>query len=218
MLPLYKGVNVNTGVPEWYKPGSDINESRRDDNDVVSEYTASLTQNTGIDAYTPVTGGWGISAYWKGFYVNADFFFALGKHMISLDKQFYENDYHIRNREGNYNGSHRLFDYWKQAGDNAEFPSLEWVRQPNHQSTYLDSKMLENASFMRLKNFTLGYDIPRKSLGKQNIIRSAKVFFTGRNLLTFTKFRGIDPEVNRNVSYGVNPNTKQMSVGVEIGL
>ena len=150
--------------------------------------------------------------------MNADFFFALGKHMISMDKQFYENDYHIRNREGNYNGSHRLFDYWKQAGDNAEFPSLEWVREPNHQSTYLDSKMLENASFMRLKNFTLGYDIPRKSLGKQNIIRSAKVFFTGRNLLTFTKFRGIDPEVNRNVSYGVNPNTKQMSVGVEIGL
>ncbi len=218
VLPLYKGVNKDTGVPEWYKPGTDLNQTRRDDSDVVSEYTTSLSQNTGINAYTPVTGGWGISAYWKGFYVNADFFFALGKHMISMDKQFYENDYHIRNREGNYNGSHRLFDYWKQAGDNAEFPSLEWVRQPNHQSTYLDSKMLENASFMRLKNFTLGYDIPRKSLGKQNIIRSAKVFFTGRNLLTFTKFRGIDPEVNRNVSYGVNPNTKQMSVGVEIGL
>jgi len=218
VLPLYKGVNKDTGVPEWYNPGTDLNQTRRDDNDVVSEYTTSLSQNTGINAYTPVTGGWGISAYWKGFYMNADFFFALSKHMISMDKQFYENDYHIRNREGNYNGSHRLFDYWKQAGDNAEFPSLEWVRQPNHQSTYLDSKMLENASFMRLKNFTLGYDIPRKSLGKQNIIRSAKVFFTGRNLLTFTKFRGIDPEVNRNVSYGVNPNTKQMSVGVEIGL
>ena len=218
VLPLYKGVNKDTGVPEWYNPGTDLNQTRRDDNDVVSEYTTSLSQNTGINAYTPVTGGWGISAYWKGFYVNADFFFALGKHMISMDKQFYENDYHIRNREGNYNGSRRLFDYWKQAGDNAEFPSLEWVREPNHQSTYLDSKMLENASFMRLKNFTLGYDIPRKSLGKQNIIRSAKVFFTGRNLLTFTKFRGIDPEVNRNVSYGVNPNTKQMSVGVEIGL
>ena len=218
VLPLYKGVNKDTGVPEWYKPGTDLNQTRRDDSDVVSEYTTSLSQNTGINAYTPVTGGWGISAYWKGFYMNADFFFALGKHMISMDKQFYENDYHIRNREGNYNGSHRLFDYWKQAGDNAEFPSLEWVREPNHQSTYLDSKMLENASFMRLKNFTLGYDIPRKSLGKQNIIRSAKVFFTGRNLLTFTKFRGIDPEVNRNVSYGVNPNTKQMSVGIEIGL
>ena len=218
VLPLYKGVNTQTGVPEWYNPGTDKDQTRRDDSDVVSEYTTALNQNTGVSAYTPFTGGWGISAYWKGFYVNADFFLALGKHMISMDKQFYENDYHVRNREGNYNGSRKLFDYWKQPGDNTEFPSLDWVRQANHQSTYLDSKMLENASFMRLKNFTLGYDIPRKSLGKQNIVRSAKVFFTGRNLLTFTKFRGIDPEVNRNVSYGVNPNTKQMSVGVEIGL
>jgi len=134
--------------------------------------------------------------------------------MISMDKQFYENDYHVRNREGNYNGSRRLFDYWKKPGDNTEYPSLAWVRQANHQSNYVDSKMLEDASFMRLKNFTLGYDIPRKSLGRQNIVRAA----TGRNLLTFTKFRGIDPEVNRNVSYGVNPNTKQLSVGVEIGL
>ena len=185
---------------------------------MVNEWSSNLQQNTGTKAYTPCTGGWGVSAYWKGFYMNANFFFALGKHMLSMDKQMYENDYFVRDKESNYNGSRRLFDYWKKPGDNTEFPSLEWVRDPNHQSVYLDSKMLENASFMRLKEFTLGYDIPRKHLGKQNIIRSAKLFFTGRNLLTFTKFRGIDPEVNRSVSYGVNPNTKQMSFGVEIGL
>ncbi len=218
MVPLYKGVNPKNGVPEWYKPGTDIGQTRRDDSDVATEYTSSLEQNSGVNAYTPVTGGWGISAYWKGFYVNADFFFALGKHMLSMDKQRYENDYYIRDRESNFNGSRRLFDYWKKEGDNAEFPSLEWVRKDNHQSTYLDSKMLENASFMRLKNFTLGYDLPRKALGRQKVVRSAKLFFTGRNLLTFTKFRGIDPEINRSISYGVNPNTKQVSFGVEIGL
>ena len=214
VLPLYKGVNPDTGVPEWYRPGADKNKPHRDDKDVVNEWSSSLNQNTGVDAYT----GWGISAYWKGFYLNADFFFAIGKHMISMDKQFYENDYFVRDKKDNFNGSRRLFDYWKQPGDKTEFPSLAWVRDPSHQSTYLDSKMLENASFMRLKNFTLGYELPRRMLGQQKVIRSAKVFFTGRNLLTFTKFRGIDPEVNRNVSYGVNPNTKQMSVGVELGL
>lgn len=218
VVPLYKGVNPKTGTPEWYRPGSDIGTPRRDDNDVTTEWSSSLEQNTGTRAYTPVTGGWGISAYWKGFYMNADFFFALGKHMLSMDKQFYENDYYIRDRNGNFNGSRRLFNYWKQEGDNAEFPSIVWQRENNHQSTYLDSKMLENASFMRLKNFTLGYDIPRKHLGKQQIIRSAKVFFTGRNLITFTNFRGIDPEVNNSISYGVNPNTKQVSFGIELGL
>ena len=216
--PLYKGVNPDTGVPEWYRPGKDKYQTHRDDKDVVSEWSSSLDQNTGVNAYTPFTGGWGISAYWKGFYLTADFFLALGKHMLSVDKQYYENDYFVRDKKDNSNGSRRLFDYWKKPGDRTEFPSLEWVRDPAHQSTYVDTKMLENASFMRLKNFTLGYELPRKMLGHQNVVRSAKVFFTGRNLLTFTKFRGIDPEVNRNVSYGVNPNTKQMSIGVEIGL
>ena len=218
VVPLYKGVNPDTGVPEWYRPGKDKYQTHRDDKDVVSEWSSSLDQNTGVNAYTPFTGGWGISAYWKGFYLTADFFLALGKHMLSVDKQYYENDYFVRDKKDNSNGSRRLFDYWKKPGDRTEFPSLEWVRDPAHQSTYVDTKMLENASFMRLKNFTLGYELPRKMLGHQNVVRSAKVFFTGRNLLTFTKFRGIDPEVNRNVSYGVNPNTKQMSVGVEIGL
>ena len=218
VVPLYKGVNPDTGVPEWYRPGKDKYQTHRDDKDVVSEWSSSLDQNTGVNAYTPFTGGWGISAYWKGFYLTADFFLALGKHMLSVDKQYYENDYFVRDKKGNSNGSRRLFDYWKKPGDRTEFPSLEWVRDPAHQSTYVDTKMLENASFMRLKNFTLGYELPRKMLGHQNVVRSAKVFFTGRNLLTFKKFRGIDPEVNRNVSYGVNPNTKQMSIGVEIGL
>lgn len=218
ILPIYKWVNPKTGEPEWYKPGEDKNVMHCDDNDVISEWSSTLEQNTGISAYTPFTGGWGIAARWKGFYLNADFFVALGKHMISMDKQYYENDYFVRDRKENSNGSRRLFDYWKQPGDKTEFPSLKWVRNPAHQSTYLDTKMLENASFMRLKNFTLGYEFPKKSIGWQHIIQSAKVFFTGRNLITFTKFRGIDPEINRNVSFGVNPNTKQMSIGVEITL
>lgn len=218
MAPLYKGVNPTTGEPEWYRPGKDVTQTHRDDNDVVNEYSSTLEQNTGIKARTPITGGWGMSAYWKGFYMNADFFFALDKHMLSMDKSFYEDDYRVRDRVNNFNGSRRLFDYWKQEGDRTEFPSLKWVRENNHQSNYLDSKMLENASFMRLKNLTIGYNLPQKTLGKQKIVRSAKVFFTGRNLLTFTNFRGIDPEVNNSVSYGANPNTKQVSFGVEIGL
>lgn len=218
MAPLYKGVNPTTGEPEWYRPGKDVTQTHRDDNDVVSEYSSTLEQNTGVKARTPITGGWGMSAYWKGFYMNADFFFAIDKHMLSMDKSYYEDDYRVRDRVNNFNGSRRLFDYWKQEGDHTEFPSLKWVRENNHQSTYLDSKMLENASFMRLKNLTIGYNLPQKSLGKQKIVRSAKVFFTGRNLLTFTNFRGIDPEVNTSVSYGANPNTKQVSFGVEIGL
>lgn len=216
VLPLYKGVNTQTGHPEWYLPGNDITQTIKDDSRIVDEWSSKLEQNTGVPAYTPMTGGWGIEAHWKGFYLQADFSFAIDKHMLSMDKQYYENDYHVRNKDGNFNGSRLLFDYWKKPGDKTEFPSLEYVRN-NRQSHYIDSKMLENATFMRMKNLTIGYQVPRKSLGKQKVLTSAKFFFAGRNLLTFTRFRGIDPEINQSVSIGANPNTKQFSLGVELG-
>lgn len=218
VLPIHKGINTDTGVPEWYVPGQDRTITTRDNNSVANEYSASLEQNTGVKAYTPITGGWGLNAQWKGFYMNADFFFAIDKHIMSMDKMSYENDYHIRNSQANFNGSRRLFDYWKQPGDKTEFPSIEWVRANNRSSTYADTKLLENASFMRLKNLTIGYQVPKEKLGRQNILTSLRVYLTARNLVTFTSFRGIDPEVNHTAALGVNPNTKQVSIGVQLGL
>lgn len=215
MLPLYKGVNSQTGRPEWYLPGEDIGIPTRDDNRLVSEFSPNLTQNTGVLARPPINGGWGVEATWKGFYLNADFSYCLGKHLVSLDKQKFENDYYIRDKNANYNGSRRLFDYWKKPGDQSEFPSLEYVRA-NRQSHYTDSSLIENASFMRLKNLTIGYQLPKSLLGKRGFISSARIYFSGRNLLTFTSFRGIDPEVISLVPQGVNPNTKQFSLGAEL--
>lgn len=219
VVPIYKGINSQTGHPEWYVPGKDISVTAKDDGKVVDEWSNTLEQNTEVAVYTPVTGGWGVEGRWKGFYLTADFAFALDKHMLSLDKQYYENDYYIRDKKQNFNGSRKLFDYWKEPGDVAEFPSLDYVRSQGkvHQSTYLDTKLLENASFMRLKNLTVGYRLPQEMLKKQSFLTSAKIYFAGRNLVTFTKFRGIDPEVNQNAAFGVNPNTKQVSVGIEIG-
>lgn len=42
------------------------------------------------------------------------------------------------------------------------------------------------------------------------------MYVTGRNLLTFTSFDGVDPEVDSNLTLGVNPNTKQVVFGVEL--
>lgn len=169
--------------------------------------------------YTPMSGGWGVSASWKGFYMSADFFFALDKTMLSLDRQRFENDFYVRDRANSFNGSRSLFNYWKKPGDVAEFPSLSYIREVDkaRQSHYNGDNLLEDASFMRMKNLTIGYQIPRKALDDSvPFIQSARIYFVGRNLLTFTKFRGIDPEVNQNVSLGANPNTKQLSVGVEV--
>ena len=48
------------------------------------------------------------------------------------------------------------------------------------------------------------------------LIARAKFFLTGRNLITVTNYLGPDPEVDSNLTLGVNPNTKQYTVGVEL--
>ena len=79
-----------------------------------------------------------------------------------------------------------------------------------------DSRLLENASFMRLKNITLSYMLPKSVLGKTRVLSSASVYVTGRNLITVTNYTGQDPEVNANLTLGGYPNTKQVSVGVNL--
>jgi hypothetical protein len=68
---------------------------------------------------------------------------------------------------------------------------------------------------MRMKNITVSYSISEKWLNKTKFFTGAKIYFTGRNLLTWTNYLGPDPEVDSNLSLGANPNTKQYSFGVD---
>jgi len=69
----------------------------------------------------------------------------------------------------------------------------------------------ENADFTRFKDISLAYELPRKALDKIKV-NTMKVYLTGRNLATFTKYRGLDPEISnqlgvplqREVIFGVN--------------
>lgn len=213
VFPLFKGINSDTGYPEWYKPGDDIAKTQKDDSKITNIFDSALEQNTGIARYTPFTGGFGLSGDYKGFYAQADFAFALGKHMISNDRYFYEN---LLFASQGLNVRRNTGDYWEKPGDNAEFPSLDYIYNVSGgEQTWFDSKMIENSSFLRLKNLTIGYNVPTKFLEQQNVVKNARIFLTGRNLLTFTKYTGVDPEVNSNLSFGANPNTKQFVVGVE---
>jgi hypothetical protein len=79
-----------------------------------------------------------------------------------------------------------------------------------------DTHLLENASFMRLKNLQIGYNFPKSLLGFQNVVKGLKITLTGRNLFTITDYEGIDPEVNSNLTLGKIGNSKQYLIGAEI--
>ncbi len=205
-MPIYAGVDKETGAPMWYKAGSDVD--KKTTAETTTDYSeAALTQNTGKKRYAPINGGFGISAYWKGISLVADFSYVLGKYLVNNDAYFYDNP----NTTFGYNSKKDVNNYWTESNPNAKYPdwSQGYVMQ-------FDTHLLENASFLRLKNLQIGYEFPQSLIGFQNVVKGLKVTFTGRNLLTATSYGGMDPEVDSNLTYGVAGNTKQYLFGLEI--
>jgi hypothetical protein len=203
--PLFAGIDPTDGMPMWYKQSEDKTVTSKVETTKVFN-TAALEQSTGIKRNAPLIGGFGLNAGWKGITFQADFSYALGKYLINNDRYFFENP----SAFSGFNQTTRILDYWKKPGDVALFPKY------GTQFTQFDSRLIENASFMRLKNLSIGYKIPDSMLGKTKFFTGARFYLTGRNLLTFTNYLGPDPEIDSNLSLGVNPNTKQYSVGFEL--
>lgn len=200
--PVFAGIDKEDGAPMWYKPGTDI--TKKSTKETTKEFKPTLEQNTGIKRYAPFTGGFGLNAGWKGINLSADFSFAQGKYLINNDKYFFENPFVF----GGFNQQNTVLDYWKKPGDVTKFPSTDY------QFMQFDSRMLENASFIRLKSLSIAYTFTDKVLSHTKFFTSARIFLTGRNLLTFTNYSGPDPEIDSNLTLGANPNTRQYSLGI----
>jgi TonB-linked SusC/RagA family outer membrane protein len=102
-------------------------------------------------------------------------------------------------------------------------PSNEIPRATNLPSSVVNDKLIEDASYLRLKSATLAYSLPKSWIGKANIGK-VRLFVSGQNLLTFTKYSGYDPEVNtyeqnnlyQGIDFGAYPSSKSWLAGVEI--
>lgn len=162
-------------------------------------------QFTGKNRFAPWSGGFGSSFAWKGFSVSADFTWALGKYAMNNDRYFYENAAYGES----YNQSTSMKDIWTTPGQITNIPAAT-------ETLYMDDHFLENASFMRLKKLSLGYNLPKSWYKSLSVISNINVYATGRNLLTFTKYSGYDPEPDSNVIHFNYPNTREYLFGCEI--
>lgn len=207
--PIFAQINPQTGNPEWYLPTTGkIMDLRKDPTAVTTAFSAAaLEQNTGIKRQPPLNGGFGVTAGYDGFFMSADFSFSKGKYMINNDRYFFENP---RVFTG-YNQFATVNSFWKQPGDVATFPRVGVTNW-----TQFDSRLIEDASFMRLKSLTVGVDLPASIMNRTGFMKGVKFYVTGRNLLTFTKYTGPDPEVDSNIGLGTNPNTRQVAVGLDL--
>ena len=86
---------------------------------------------------------------------------------------------------------------------------------PNQNSRPSD-RYIEDGSYLRLKNVTLGYTLP-KSWTQRLRMSSARLYISGSNLLTITNYDGFDPEVGvSGIDNNVYPLTRTISVGANI--
>ena len=103
----------------------------------------------------------------------------------------------------------RLLNRWKKPGDITDIPR-------HGVYTEFDDRLLEDASFLRLKNLMLSYTFPQEWLRKTRFIGGARIYAQAQNLFTFTKFTGLDPEGNSNMYQAQYPMARQFTFGLDL--
>ena len=198
-LSPYLGVNQSNGNSLFQTASGAISESLNADVDGVA---------TGKTPFPDWQGGFGLNSDYKGFYLNTHFTYQQGAWKYDNGMSWLYDPLAI----GSRNVSADLLDAWTPTNTGGSQSSLN--------ATNLDfegdsDKYLKDASFVRLKNVTLGYNLSRETL-RGTFVKSMKIFVQAENLVTFTKWKGYDPEPNFFYSLSVYPNMKTISLGTNI--
>jgi TonB-linked SusC/RagA family outer membrane protein len=137
------------------------------------------------------------------------------------NKIFNQNRTLLENMINPFNQSIDVLNSWTHEGQVTNL-AREVLGDPNGNSQF-STRYLESGTYVRLKNLTLGYTFPAGSLKKIGV-SSLRIYATGQNILTFTKYKGYDPEVNAapfsnagfGMDYGVYPPAKVYTLGVNV--
>lgn len=163
------------------------------------------------------TLGWSNSFAWKGFELSGLLHGSFGGDVMNLNLIRVEGGSPITNVTRD-----RFLDRWTPENPDAAYPRIG-ASSGSIGSNYVDV-MLEDASYLRLGNVTLSYGLPSRWVGPRGL-REARVYVTGNNLQTWTRYSGFNPDVssmgvgnvNRGVDVGAYPLARTITVGVNVG-
>lgn len=194
----YVGVNQSNGNLLFLDKEGNVTENP----DPVSDRRTS--DKNSLPAYQ---GGFGLNADYHGFFL--DVLFTWTKDAWRFDNQLrwaYDPA-----SIGNDNLSSDLLNAWTPE-NHTNFPSLDATNATLDPDS---DRYLFDSSFLRLKNIALGYNVPSRFLEK-TFITNLKLFMQGENLLTWTKWRGFDPESTSAYYVTGYPNPRTISFGASV--
>lgn len=209
----FNGNTLKDGIPYMESVGKD--QTRPGDpkyKDVNLDGVIDDNDRTIIGCGQPIhTGGFGNTFNFYGFDVNIFFAWSYGNDVINANRLVFENG-----SKQNLNLFTTYADHWAEGrNENSDIPRIG----ANGMNVY-SSRVVEDASFLRLKNITIGYTFPRNVLRRMHF-DTMRVYLSAENLFTITGYTGPDPEVstrNSVLTPGFDWSAYPRSKGITAGL
>jgi TonB-linked SusC/RagA family outer membrane protein len=151
----------------------------------------------------------------KGFDLNIFLQGSQGNDVYNLNRYYTEGGIY-----GSSNASTLALERW--TGPNTSNYVPRAVAGDPNQNLRISSHYVENGSYMRIKLLTFGYTLPKDLFAKLVAVQRVRVYVSAQNLVTFTKYKGFDPELgNQGGSFGVDrgiyPQSRVLLAGLNIG-
>lgn len=177
----------------------------------------SDTDRAIVGNYMPdFTYGFGANIAWKGIDLGVIFQGVYGNEILNLSRRYFYN------HEGNMNNYKGALDRWKSEDNPGSGMNVRANRVSKGQNGTTSTWHVEDGSYLRIKNISLGYTFPM-SLVNKVCLQAARIYCSIQNPFTFTRYEGYNPEVsNRNSvttngeDYGVYPLARTISLGVNL--
>lgn len=172
-----------------------------------------------VGNYAPdFTYGFSNAFKYKGFDLNVAFQGSYGSEILNLSRRYNANG------EGNFNNTTELLNRWQSEANPGDGNTNRANRKASGNNGRTSTWHIEDGSYLRLQNLSFGYSLPKSFLEKSHLSK-ARLYVTGNNLFTWTKYTGYNPEVNLDsesdqltpgLDYGVYPLAKTYSLGINL--
>lgn len=189
--------------------GDAIYEDRNGDG-IINNSDAMVIGNAQPDFIGGITNTLG----YKGFDLSFFFQFSVGNDVLNLSKATFVN----MGADIENNQSVDALRRWKEPGDITDVPRYELSSTLNNLHS---NRLLENGSYLRLKNVSIGYNLPAR-ITNRLMLENLRLYATATNIWTYTKYTGSDPEVStldgsvsaQGIDFFTLPQVKTIAFGL----
>ncbi|RYF99010.1 MAG: hypothetical protein EOO07_37335 [Chitinophagaceae bacterium] len=156
--------------------------------------------------------GFGNDFHYKGFDLNIFFQSSFGYSLYNMNRLVLEST----------TSTDALNRFVAGTNENTDIPREGYFLTTY--GSYVNSRFVEDASYLRLKSVSLGYNVPTKWLDHIKVIKGFRVYAEAQNLFTITNYSGTDPEVNSHsgsnfgggIDFNAFPAFRTFSAGVKL--